>query len=115
VNIRKTQMDVLERHQREAFVARLEGLLADALPEYFLDTPAQECRQMVARLAAEALRYGINLEHETANYAQLRLEAGEAFDEALNNDADFRQALENRETPGSHKLALIEQRFLSLE
>ena len=108
-------MDVLERRQREAFAVRLEALLADALPEYFLGTPPQESRQMVARFAGEALRYGINLENETAKYVQSRMEAGEPFDEALNNDAEFRQALENPEAPGSHKLALIEKRFFSLE
>ena len=113
--IRQEQVNALSGHQREAFVRGLESLLKDALPEYFFGMPQQERHDLVSRFVGEALHFGVSLENETANYAQMRVEAGAAFDEALNYDADFRGALDDREMPSAHKLALIEQKFFSLK
>jgi hypothetical protein len=113
--VRKEQMDSLARHQKEQFIRTLEGLLEDSLPEYFLGMPKQECHRLVDRLVEEASQRGLNLQNETANYVQMRIEAGEEFEAALNADPDFRQVMDNREVPSNHKLAMIEQRFFSLK
>lgn len=113
--IRKEQVDAFSRIQREQFVRRLEDLLKDALPEYFFEVAQLEFHELVARYVGEAIHLGVSLQNEIGNYVQMRVEAGTAFDEALNNDADFRLALESRETPSAHKLALIERRLFSLK
>lgn len=114
MKIRIAQMEALSRHQFDSFVSRLERLLEEALPEYFFALPAEDRHALVSCLVGEARRYGITLESETGQYAQMRLEAGEAFSSALGDDAGFRGTLENSAVPGPHKLALIEEKFFSL-
>lgn len=80
-SIRKEQMELFGRRQRESFVGRMAGYLVSELPDRFAAMSNDAVRAWASAAAAKAERYGVVTEPEAAQLMLLLIVLGANADE----------------------------------